>query len=176
MPALAYLNAKGEARMLVIPFMKDISQLDGLVYLKSQNTGITVLDELTPMSAHITVSLQAKRLEKDAAAVMNDIGSALGGGDGTGEEYEDLTLLDTTLGLDVLSLDAVDVGYVSCGKSSKGELYMTVMDTAAGIQAGNALLDTGAYQPIKVVIAAELPNGTVYHEKAVQEKENLNQI
>ncbi|NLC43632.1 MAG: VWA domain-containing protein [Clostridiales bacterium] len=135
---IAYENEKGEKKVFVIPFMMDLSQLSGLVYSSSIEH-----DELNHSGniANVRVyALYEPGLDGSQNAVGGDIGSALGGEEG-GKKQAELLMLDKTIPLDQLSLDAIDLGFAPVTDGGKKE-YTAILTTIDEVVVGeNPLRD-----------------------------------
>ncbi len=175
-PGISYQTPEGENKLFVIPFMKDITELEGLVYIPHLQSPI----EYNPVHAKIRVSAKAESsglLFHDAAGEMADI---LGGGDSheggdENEPYEYFTLLEKEVPLPSLSLDAIEVGYLEAG-TGKGKRYTAALFTSEGIVPGTGIIDTGENPLLGVAIEIILPGNTLTHESPLQKGEPLNSI
>lgn len=168
---VSYLDEKGNEKLFVIPFMKDIKELEGLVYLPStqdfQNYG--------PESATVRVSVKIEPGEKSAQSTMGDIADVLGGGEGDSQYYDYVELLNKEMSLPSLSLDAIDVGFLEAGKD-QGMRYMAVISTPKGLEGGSAAIDSGKNKILGIKIEVELPNKTLVHESSLKEGETLDKL
>ena len=108
---ISYTNSAGEHRIFVVPFMMDISDLDGFVYYSSDNRGMDM--GANPQVAEITVSVRYVPGEGDgsASAAAGDIGGILGGDEG-GEAYAELPMPYTEIPITDLSQDALDLCFM----------------------------------------------------------------
>lgn len=163
-PGLMYVNENGDARIFVIPFMKDISQLHNQVYLRSTtNPHYSQEHTLLPNTATISVTLRAKLLKTDQAAITGDIAAILGGEEGSDGFTDEINLMHVELPLDKLSLDAIDIGYAKTGQSDKGNLYLGAMNTPNGLITGDTVLDTASYEPLTLHIEVTTNGATSTH-------------
>ncbi|AGA67763.1 Mg-chelatase subunit ChlD [Desulfitobacterium dichloroeliminans LMG P-21439] len=171
---ISYQTPEGESKLFVIPFMKDISELEGLVYIPHQQETM----EFMPVQARIRVSAMAETsglLFQDAAG---DIADALGGDSGEDEKakpYEYITLLDKEVSLPSLSLDAIEIGYLEAG-TGKGKRYAAALFTTEGVEAGQGIIDTGEHPLLGVSIEISLPGNTLTHESPLKKGEALNTL
>lgn len=169
---ISYQNQEGKSKLFVIPFMKDISELEGLVYIPSLKEPI----EFKPVQATIRVSAKAESsalLFQDAAG---DIADALGGGAGETEKpYEYFNLLEKEISLPSLSLDAIEVGYLEAG-TGKGKRYTAALFTAEGIEAGTGIIDSGEHPLLGVSIEVILPSETLTHQSPLSDGEAMNTL
>jgi hypothetical protein len=171
-PGISYQNQEGENKLFVIPFMKDISELEGLVYIPSQQDSI----KFNPVRATIRISAKAESgglLFQDTAS---DIADALGGGDGeAAKSYDYIPLLEKEISLPSLSLDAIEVGYLEAG-TGKGKRYTAVLSTTEGIEAGTGIIDSGENPLLGISIEVVLPSGTFSHESPLSDGEAPNKL
>lgn len=170
---ISYQTPEGESKLHVIPFMKDISELDGLVYIPHLQN----LVEFKPVQAKICVSAKVETsglLFQDAAG---DIADALGGGSGEDDSkaYESITLLEKEVSLPSLSLDAVEIGYLEAG-TGKGKRYTAALFTTEGVVPGTGIIDTGEHPILGISIEISLPSETLVHESPLKEGEALNTL
>ncbi len=103
---ITYTNADRQRKTYVIPFMREMTELSGLVYRPHE----AVWNDSPPRSHSVTVSVFAVYSpsgEGSAGATAGDAGSALGGG--SGSKQTELRLLQKNLRLDRLSHDAIDL-------------------------------------------------------------------
>lgn len=131
-PALAYRDAAGADRLLVLPFGRDLAELGGLAYLEPDAKE----PPYTMESLTVTVVAEVEPKDGTVAGQMGGIGSALGGGSGKAAT-EDVKLLETKLNLADASLDAVDLGFTLVG----GRELRAWLDTSAGLVMGNGTLN-----------------------------------
>lgn len=161
-PGIWYINEQGQSKLFAIPFMKDISELSGLVYIPANQA----INEFEALTATIRVSAKVVATQGSAQSGMSDAGAALGGGETQGQLYEYIELLTKTTTLPALSLDAVEVGYMEAG-AGKGKLYTAIMSTSDGMQAGTGAVDTGEYKLLGLRIEMDLSSGTLTHETSL---------
>jgi len=171
LPGIAYTDEKGAAKLFVVPFMKDITELDGLVYIPSKQD----VQEYTPVRAKISVSVKTESKGNSAASIAKDVGSILGGGEGGTTILEDVELLSKELSLPELSTDAIEVGYMEAGKN-QGTLYMAAISTPSGVEPGETAVDTGVQKILGIKIVIELPGNTLTHESTYTENDRLDRI
>jgi len=172
-PGISYQTPEGENKLFVIPFMKDITELEGLVYIPYLQGPL----EFKPVQAKIRVSAKAESsglLFQDAAG---DIADILGGGSGEENDkpYEYFTLLEKEVSLPSLSLDAIEVGYLEAG-TGKGKRYTAALFTTEGVVPGTGIIDTGEHPLLGVSIEIDLPGKTLTHESPLKEGEALNTL
>lgn len=173
-PGISYTDKNGNARIFVIPFMKDITELKGLVYLSANSD----FDEPGEEEVRITVSVEAE-FDADANTGVidfDDIGSVLGGGeDGEGTTLDSVVLLSKEIPLTKLCNDAIEIGYMKAGRG-KGTRYMSTLITSEGITAGDYFIDTGEAKLQRLVIEIQLPEERLIHYTSLKEDEELDHI
>ncbi|MEL1136551.1 VWA domain-containing protein [Desulfitobacterium sp. THU1] len=170
-PGIAYQTPQGESKLLVIPFMKDISELQGLVYIPHLQIPV----DFAPVQGTIRISAKAESSGMLFQEAAGDIVSALGGGGEATSEYESITLLEKEISLPTLSLDAVDIGYLQAG-SAQGKRFTAALITPEGVEAGTGIIDTGANPPVGVTIEIILPEKSLIHESPITKGEGLDTI
>lgn len=171
LPGIAYSDEKGESKLFVVPFMKDITELEGLVYIPSKQD----VQDYMPVTAKISVSVKTESKGNSAASLTNDVGAILGGGEGGTTILEDVELLSKELSLPDLSTDAIEVGYMEAGKN-QGTLYLAAISTPAGVVPGETAVDTGIQKILGIKIVVELPGNTLTHESTYTENDRLDRI
>lgn len=166
-PGILYRDDKGQQKIFVIPFMKDIKELEGLVLFQStqEEYGYEV------DRAIIKVLAKVEPGEQTAAGAMGDISDILGGGDGESVFVDYIELLSEQISLPVLSLDAIDVGYVKVGDNE----YTAFLQTAEGTKAGSYLVEGNKDKIIGIRIEIQLPNKTLTHEKDFAKEDAIDQ-
>jgi Mg-chelatase subunit ChlD len=145
LPSIAYTDDKGQARIFVIPFMRDITELSGLVYLPASQGNDP------PRAAYVDMTITANvegAPEQDASVygMFGSLGSTMGGS--TGQETEkvskEIVLFDEKLLIPSLSQGPIDIGYFAAAKSDQGaDIIKAVVDTPDGLLQGKAGIDTG---------------------------------
>lgn len=174
MPGISYLDEEGNEKLFVIPFMKDLKELEGLVYLPaSQN-----VSDLTSRNATIRVSLKVEPGEGEGSAAtgMSDIADVLGGGEGEGAKgYDYVELLSQEISLADLSRDPIEIGYPEAG-IGKGKQYMVAVSTPQGITGSSVAIDSGHNKILGARVDVELPNGNYSHESTLVEGETPDKL
>lgn len=171
LPAVSYLDGSGGRHIFVIPFMKEITQLSGLVYLPKDSPHFDIYEP----QAKLVVMIDAVPTDKDLLAQAKDLSDALAGGDENAIPATSLKVLEKTLPLAALSRDAVDIGYTIAGKE-KGELYTAVLDTPLGRFPGDFAVDAGRYGITGARVLVELPESSKEHIITLRENEELTGI
>jgi hypothetical protein len=155
LPGVAYITSDGTEKLFVPVFFMDLSQLHGYAYLALD----TVETVLTPAMGHLSIELYGK-VTGEAAGIAGAngglweaLGGALSGEEGDGSIYDSATILDRDLSLPDMSLDAIDISYISKPKSSGGTYLLPVVDTRQGlIYDPNAWVDTSCYEFERITI------------------------
>ncbi len=166
LPALAYQDAAG-SHLLVLPFLKDLDALSGLVVLPEHQPSGSDSSE----TARLTVNLLVVPKQVDRNQQLRDMGAALAGNASSGKP-KTLTVLDYNLDLSDLSLDAVDLGYTIDGRG-QGDLYRAVLETSGGRFTGNRSVDGGLYQIVGEQIELRLPGDKCRYETVLEKGEKV---
>lgn len=168
---IAYENEKGEKKTFVVPFMMDLSQLKGLVYSSSLEK-----PELNYGSNNANVRVYAvyePGLDGTAAAAAGGIGAALGG-DEEGSPKLELLMLERSMPLDKLSLDAIDLGFAPVTGDGKTG-YSAILTTPDEIAVGHNTLQD--FKKIYEFRAEFNVNGKVYtHAMTFSEGQKLENL
>ncbi|MDF2674614.1 MAG: Mg-chelatase subunit ChlD, partial [Clostridiales bacterium] len=170
-PALSYVDDDGKSKLFVVPFMTDITKLEGLVFMTAAQEPFNLMQQ----TATVRVSIKGEPLEKDAASQIGDAADALGGGDGTGTSYEYIELFSKELFLPNLSMDALDIGYINVGKD-KGDIYKVGINTPSGFVFGDGYIDDGKYKALSIQIGVTLPGQDLIHETTLKEGQTLKDL
>ncbi|MGB4019983.1 MAG: hypothetical protein WBK78_10805, partial [Syntrophomonadaceae bacterium] len=182
LPALAYIDEKGQARIFVIPFMRDISELSGLVYLPSGQSH----EKPNPATVRMTITAAVEGAPEDKDSGLTGLFGAFGQVT-AGEEKQtkekvakEITLFEKTLSIPSLSLGPVDIGYYVAAKSPNGgDFLKTVVDTPGGLLQGNGVIDTGKDELKSVTVKMEFsggPSGGYTHTTILEEGQKLPDI
>jgi hypothetical protein len=146
LPALAYVNEDGENRFFVIPFMRDMSELSGLVYMPSSQSGkrpaaasakmtITALATGDPDQPGLGQATLFDAFSKTTSGTAPDTGK---------REDKEIILFSESLSIPALSLGAIDIGYYTAIKSESGDdIVKVVVETTDGMIQGSQAIDTG---------------------------------
>lgn len=149
LPAWAYVDEQGKAKLFVVPFMQDLSELSGLVYLPGGQEGRT----MSPMDSKISVYFMVKpKGNTDLKSTAGDIADALGGGNGEGPVIQDVRVLNTSLPLDQLGMDALDLR-VAGGSG----LYTAVLENQMLQIPGQSSVDTSKKEIVGLRVEVQLP-------------------
>lgn len=169
LPALYYRDRSEGEHLLVLPFLKEVSELEGLVETTPDQDFYQ-----GPEQANLTVVLKVVPKSKDRNAQMRDMSGALAGGEST-EGAEEVAVLDTSIDLDLLSRDAIDLGYTVVGRE-KGELIAAVVETARNRIEGTERVDTGLYRVVGERISVRIGDrgGRFVHESPLAQRDALS--
>ena len=181
LPAVYYSDTDGKANMLVIPFMKDLSELESYVGLYSDQKGYST----DSSKVEITVKVEAKVLSERARGLNNpigvDVGSMFGSmmGSMAGETYpragEDeviLTVINESFTKFDLSKDAIDVGFAL----GDGKAWVAWLETPLGQKPGKLSLEKEDYQPLSVTYSIRVDGKEYVHKVELDEEETLDSI
>lgn len=138
---IAYKNAAGEHKMLVIPFMMDISELEGFVYYQSDIVNMG----LSHQQANIEVYVRyvPGTIDGSVGAVTGGMAGSLAGDEG-GESVERLCLLETRIEIAEACTDALDLSFMPRSSTSGTNNYVAVLSTPKGIITGETVLENPA--------------------------------
>lgn len=170
LPAVSYLDTDGQRKLIVLPFLKDYAELDGLVERPDEEEYLESGSE----TLQLAVTLYVKPETKDIGSQFKDMAGALGGG-ADEEAFEEITVFSESLPLDESSLDALDIGYTYSGRDS-GPLVTAVVETARKKIIGTESVDTGLYKVVGERIAIYLQGQELIHETMFKEGESLDGI
>ncbi|MBI9012709.1 MAG: VWA domain-containing protein [Clostridiales bacterium] len=164
LPAIRFV-LNNEDKILIMPFMAYASEMSSLIYLDAESTTEMKSDHIT-----LSVSLVAELTEKGHLQQMGDITDALSG-DTTGESLVEITMFEDYLDLDMLSLDAIDVGIgLSNNKASAyiltpyGELY------------GDETIDVSHYNFKQLVVKVRTAEDDYYHTTDFTEEMKVDEV
>lgn len=169
LPALKY-KENGEDRMLILPFAQDITVLGDYTAIPIRRLMINDEQE----SARIEVYFNVIAKGGGFASQFGDFASALAGGEPE-EVSESLPVLSATLSLADLSLDPVDLVYVSAGQG-QGEVFTAVLETPAGRFVGQEMVDTGEFEIKGATIEIFLSNETFKHELVLAKDQKIDEV
>lgn len=169
LPAVKY-QVDGQERMLVLPFARDISELAGVVEVPIRR--ITLNEELEMV--RIEVSFNVIPTSDGFGSQFADFAAALSG-DEDSNVSEPLLVLSAGLALSDLSLDPLDLIYISAG-NDQGELFTAILETPVGRVIGQEVVDTGFYEIRGATVEIVLPHETFRHEFLLEEDQRIDQV
>ncbi|MFB9275562.1 hypothetical protein ACFFT4_11365 [Cohnella cellulosilytica] len=169
LPAWSYSDEQGKAKVFVVPFMKDLSELTGLVFLPAGQEGRS----MTPVQSTISVYYKIKPKEnKGVNAVAGDVAGALGGSESGGDPgIQEVRVLNTSLDLDQLGKEAVDIRV-----GGANGLYTAVLENQTIQIAGDQQIDPRKFKVVGVRIEVQLPQKKLVHETKLQEGEEIGGV
>ncbi len=171
LPALYYEDEENREHLLVLPFLKDLTELDGLVEISKNQDFYT-----DPALAIVEVYLKVVPVVRDKNTQLRDMSNILAGGDSS-DLVEEIRVFSEFINLDTLSLDAIDLGYTIVGRE-KGDLYSPVIETARERIIGKEKIDTGLYEIIgeKINISIGQRGGSFTYETDFTDGEDISGI
>lgn len=152
LPALRY-EVDGIERILVSPFLKDLSELSGLVIHRQG----TAESSTAGPSASVSVELTLRGRTEGRNASVVDAGSALAGGEGD-EGEETVTVLSVDLPLVELCRGPIDIGYCVV-PTMEGRKLHTVADTPAGRRPCEKVIDYDDFTVVDECLYLSTPSG-----------------
>lgn len=166
LPAWAFTDEQGNARVFVVPFMKDLSELGGRVFYPGGQERRT----MTPLESTITVYYKVRPLETSGQnAVTGDIAGALGGGGAEGEAaIQDVRMLNASIALDRLGAEAIDIRV-----GGADGLYTAVLENRALQMMGSQTVDPAKNKIVGVRIEVQLPHNKLVHETSLRDDEDI---
>ena len=161
-PAIQYEDNQGINHILVIPFLKDIQELSGMV---KQPKPATTSD------AYITleVAIKVRPLSSGRADVTRELSNALAGG--SSEDLEEIVLLIKKFKLPTLSLGPVSLGFAEVIDRQKGKIIKAVLDSPAGRKIGKEVIELAKYQPVQICLRFYTPQDTYQTIRDLKNKE-----
>ncbi|MGN6283015.1 VWA domain-containing protein [Frateuria sp.] len=165
LPAWSYTDAKGDAKLLVVPFMRDLSELGGLAFLPADQDDRT----MTPQEAQIRVYFQVHpRQARGLTAMTGTMADALTGASAGPARDKDVRVLRTTLALDALGRAPVDIRV----GAQKG-LYTAVLENQTLQVPGDAYVDPHQYTVTGARIELALPGHTLTHAITLKKGQDI---
>lgn len=137
---IRYRNNAGESKTLVVPFMMDLSELEGFVYYPTDYAGNVSCSQ---EEAFIEVSVQYEPGTADGtvAGSAGNISGALGGNVDS-SSVKKLLMLDTSIPLAELSMDAIDLCFMPTNGSGTAKSYHALLSTPSGVITGKTALES----------------------------------
>lgn len=178
LPAVSYTDAEGEAKIYVPVYSRDLSELYGLCQFSSDITSL----KIDPAQSTLTIEMTGKLVGSAGMAatqgMMNDIASVLGGSEDGGDFYETVRVFNRTLSLPDLSLDPIDISYISTAKSEGGELILPVLDTRQGLLFDKSgWVDTSNYEFESITIKlGENSQSPVVHSTILGKGQKITEV
>jgi hypothetical protein len=168
LPAWAYTGAQGEPKLLVVPFMKDLSELGGLAFLPADQEDRT----MTAKEAKIRVFFQVRpRDTRGLNAMTGNMADALTGATAGPLKDKDVRVLRTSLPLDTLGRGAVDIRV-----GAKQGRYTAVLENQTLQVPGDDYVDPHQYTVTGARIEVDLPGRTLVHAMTLQKGEDITSV
>lgn len=170
LPAWSYADEQGKPKIFVVPFMKDLSELGGLVFFPGGQENRRMTPAQSAISVHYLVEA---REDRGVGGIAGDIGGALGGG-GSGDgrpSIQEIRVLDASLPLDQLGREAIDIR----AGGSNGN-YTAVLENQSLQIVGSRQVDADAYKIVGVRIDVQLPKKKLTHETRLRDGEEISGV
>lgn len=166
LPVVTYVDDNNEYHAIVIPFMEELKNLDRLVYLDNNE-----VPEIEVVTAGIRIGVNGYYTGEGANAQIGDINDALGGGDGESVLlYE--SLYNDSIGLDILSLDAIDIGI-----AKDGNRVRVFLITADGEIMGDEYIEVDRFDIMELEIEINHPDMYgITHKVALDENMEIEDL
>ena len=169
LPAWSYLDEQGKTKIFVVPFMKDLSELDGLAFFPGGQESRRMKSSQSTISVYFIA--EAKE-DRGVGGITGDIGGALGGGGGDGGPlFEEVRVLEAALDLDQLSREPVDIR-----AGGSGGKYTAVLESQTMQIVGNRLIDAGEQKIVGMRIEVQLPKKKLTHETRLKDGEGIADV
>lgn len=182
LPAIAFRDSSGESHIFVIPFMRDVTELSGLLYLPTSQAG----GKPDPARVRMTINAIAEGLPENKGSLQSGLfeafAQATSGAENQGDELitKEITLFEKELSIPSLSLGPIDIGYFVAAKSDDGgDLVKAVVDTTDGLLQGSGFIDTGKDKLKSVTVNMKFtgaPSGGYTHTTILEEGQKLPDI
>ncbi len=180
LPAISYHTADGTPKLYVPVFSKDLSELAAFCYLTNELPS----QEISPAMGRFKIEFYGKIIGTAAqgmavtSGIFGSMADELIGESGEGGLYESITVFEKELSLPAMSLDAIDISYISTSKSNGGELLLPVLDTRQGLLFDqNGWVNTADYSFESITITLECEGITpAVHTTILQENQKMNEI
>jgi Mg-chelatase subunit ChlD len=165
LPAWAYLDAQGQPRLWVVPFMRDLSELDGLAYLPGGQEDRA----MTPQNATLRVYFTIRpRRAHGLNATAGTMAGALAGGGPTGDGTRDVRVLSASLPLDTLGREPLDIRV-----GAQHGRYTAVVENQTLQIPGNDSIDPQQAEVTGALIELDLPGRMLEHRLRLRKDEDI---
>ncbi|MFS0724754.1 VWA domain-containing protein [Paenibacillus sp. 1P07SE] len=175
LPAWAYEDETGEPRIFVVPFMKDLSELGGLLYYPgSQDVQALTTVERSIRVTYLVQPQGERGMGGATGGITGSIGDVLGGGGGGDvpeSAVEEVLVLDASLRLDQLGNEPLDIR-----AGASGKLYTAVMENETLQLIGKQAVDTSTNTIVGVRIEVQLPGEMRVHETKLKPGESIDGV
>lgn len=180
--ALVFTDDSGKHHVFVLPFMRDASELSGLIYVPSAKG-----NRPGQATVRMTITAQVKGVpgsEGSAqAGLFGAFAQAMGGSSGDDDpeaETKEIELFNRDLSIPSLSLGPIDIGYYIAAKTSGGgSLIKTVVSTTDGLLQGSDAIDTSKDKIKSVTVKMRVPGArddAYVHTTILEDGQNLTDI
>ena len=168
LPALFYRGADGAGHMVVIPFMKDLTALEGYAWHRGgpDNVPRTEYPEATVKVVVEAIPLSERAKDAGGLGLGGDLfgslGGALSGEEDTPQEAEttEITVLEERFKLTDLSMNAVDLGFALADERA----WTAWIDSPLGRKQGSRALEKEDYRPVRITYTVTAGDETYTHE------------
>jgi len=174
-----YTDETGAQKLFLPVLNADLSELHGLTYLATEESPV----DIQPAKGRLTIQFYGKLSGSAAdiasanAGLWDALGVALSDGEGAGGIYETVTLLERELSLPDLSLDALDISYLSKPKADGGALLLPILDTRQGLlYDSNSWVDSSYYTFERLNILLEDGESRATHTAMLPEGQKLSEM
>lgn len=168
LPAWAYSDAGGQRHLLVVPFMRDLSELGALAFLPAGQSDRT----MTPVQAQVRVYFRVRpRQARGLNAIAGSMADALTGAGPASSPDRDVRVLRTDLPLDTLGRDAVDIRV-----GDRQGRYTAVLENQSLQVPGDADVDPRQFVVTGARIEVALPGRTLVHTMALRPDEDIASV
>ena len=169
LPAWTYPDEQGKTKIFVVPFMKDLSELDGLAFFPGGQESRRMTSAQSTISVYF---IAEEKEDRGVGGITGDIGGALGGGGGDASPLiEEVRVLEAALNLDQLSREPVDIR----AGGSEGK-YTAVLESQTTQIVGNRLIDANKQKIVGMRIEVQLPKKKLTHETWLQDGEGIADV
>ncbi|HQD30887.1 MAG TPA: VWA domain-containing protein [Clostridiales bacterium] len=183
LPALAFTDESGGSHIFVVPFMRDATELSGLIWLPSTE-GSEPKKTTVRMTITATVEGPPESEGSGQSGLFDAFSEALGGSSedaGTSVTVtKEIELLSEELSIPSLSLSPIDIGYNIAAKSENGgDLITAVVSTTDGLLQGSDAIDTGLDRIKSVTVSlyvTDASSGASVHTTILESGQKLTDI
>lgn len=165
LPGWAYVDAQGHDRLLVVPFMRDLAELEGLVFLPAGQED----RRMTAEEAQVRVYFQTRpRQARSAAAMAGNMADALIGAAASAPVTGDVRVLRANLPLDTLGRAPLDIR-----PGARQGQYTAVLENQTLQLPGDTYVDPRRFTITGVRIELDLPGHRLAHTLALKPGEDI---
>lgn len=166
-PAWTYTDDAGNAKVFVVPFMRDLANLGGLAFLPGTQEKREQLSQTCDVSVYVSV---LPLTQGSQIGVTGGIGSAIGGAETAGPDApQQLRLLTARLPLDACSLDAMDIYFPGTASG-----YTAGLDIGGKSLTGDRTVDINQFRVVSTRVEVRLDGKILQHDTLVPEGADLS--